>query len=110
LALHVVPQRLDVVTVSTMAEGVITTTSGDTILVTEETKIWPHDCETQEPVELDAIEVPEATPIIDLGTNDHEYLDLEALAAGDQIKVIALKSCDDDDGDLTAHLIVLTAS
>jgi hypothetical protein len=56
LALTVVPRRLDLVTVDTIVEGVITTTTGDTILVTDETKILSHDCKNQEPIELTAIQ------------------------------------------------------
>jgi hypothetical protein len=83
LALKVLPQRLDVVTVGTMAEGVITTASGDTILVTEETKIWRHDCETQEPAELDAIESGDTLVVAALSTCEPtDYLAVTIIKIG----------------------------
>jgi hypothetical protein len=73
LALHVLPQIMEAVTVESIADGVIVTTEGATIAVPEDAEIWSHSFTCQRP---------------DL---------LEEIKAGDTLLVAALKTCEPTD-------------
>jgi hypothetical protein len=73
LALHILPQIMEAVTVESIAEGVIVTTEGVTIAVPEDAEIWSHTFTCQRP---------------DL---------LEEIKAGDTLLIAALKTCEPED-------------